>query len=129
MVMQRNEDVKWYVATRKDSGAHTVRNENYIANYEREYERIREFDTMEEAVLALAAREAADPKGNAHVDKSAIKVGKLRGDIKKGSLDDEDLRATIRAEIIAEGGLEKPPSSKAQAGPKTTKRSEVKTKE
>ena len=47
-----NTDVQWYVATRKDSGAHFVLNENYIEAYENEFERIREFDTVEEATEA-----------------------------------------------------------------------------
>ena len=120
MAVLTNEDVKWYVATRKDSGAHTVRNENYMEIYEREYERIREFDTVEEAVEACEIRQAADEKiSGPKVDKS-IKAAKIRGDIKAGSKEDEELRATIKAEIEEEQKAAKPPSSRgAKMGPKT----------
>jgi hypothetical protein len=120
MAVLTNEDVKWYVATRKDSGAHVVRNERYIEVYEREYERIREFDTIEEATEAYEIRVAADDKLKPNDDKSTIRAAKIRGDIKSGSREDEELRAKIKAEIEEEQKAAKPPSSRgAKMGPKT----------
>lgn len=121
----KNEHVLWYIGTRKDSGRHVVVNENYMERYEREFEGIREFDTVEEAREACDARiesdrefEASKGKGKAN-----IRAGKVRGDIKKGSKEDEILRAQIRSEIEAEMAAEKPPSSRgAKAGPRTAKR-------
>lgn len=125
MALQQNEDVKWYLLTRKEGGAHSVRNENYVAIYEREYERIREFDTIEEAKEALEVRIQADPKATGAKDQGKIKAAKIRGDITKGSVEDEDTRAAVRAEIMEElkkEGALKPPSSEATVGPKTRKR-------
>ena len=120
MAILRNEDVKWYVVTRKDTGAHSVRNENYMEIYEREYERIREFDTVEEAVEACEIRIAADEKTSAPKQDKSIKAAKIRGDIKSGSKEDEELRAQIKAEIEEEQKAAKPPSSRgAKMGPKT----------
>lgn len=124
MAVLTNEDVRWYVATRKDTGAHTVRNEKYMETYEREYERIREFDTVEEAVEARDIRQAADESIAApKIDKS-IKAAKIRGDIKSGSREDEELRAKIIAEHKAEEAkVAKPPSSRgAKMGAETAKR-------
>ena len=118
-----NEDVQWYVVTRKDSGAHFVLNENYVEAYEREFERVREFDTVEEAHVACAIRQAADTTQGKHKERKMIKAGKLRGEIKKGSKEDEDLRATIRAELLAElKAVEEPKSTGATIGPKTKAR-------
>ena len=130
-----NEDVKWYVATRKDSGAHSVKNENYMDAYEREYERIREFETVEEAVEACSIRQSAYSTHTKATESKMIKAGKLRGDIKKGSNEDEDVRAAMRAEILEELKKQeavKPPSSGATMGPATkkrTSRAKVKPKE
>ena len=123
MAKLQNSDVKWYVATRKNSGAHTVRNEIYMAKYEREYERIREFDTAEEAHEAYKIRCAADAKTEVNWDKTKLQAGHIRGDIKKGSLDDEDVRAQIKREIEAE--ITKGPGKTrgATMGPKTKARS------
>jgi len=121
MAIQTNKDVQWYVATRKDSGAHTVRNENYMEMYEREYERIREFDTVEEAVEACEIRKAADVSVGPVIGSKSIKAAKIRGDIKSGSKEDEELRAKIIAEHEAEQAkVAKPPSSRgAKMGSKT----------
>ena len=126
MAVLTNSDVKWYVVTRKDSGAHSVRNENYMEIYEREYERIREFDTVEEAVEACEIRQAADQRiSGPKVDKS-IKAAKIRGDIKGGSVEDEKLRAQIKAEIEEEQKASKPPSSRgAKMGPKTAAKTQA----
>ena len=126
-----NTDVQWYVATRKDSGAHFVLNENYIEAYENEFERIREFDTVEEATEAHKIREAADSKDTKKAERKLIKAGKLRGEIKKGSNEDEDVRAAMRAEILEELKQQeavKPPSSGASMGPATKKRTSRATK-
>lgn len=123
-------DVKWYVATRKGSGAHSVRNENYMEAYENEYERIREFETAEEAVEACNIRQAAEGLNAKRPESKMIKAGKLRGDIKGGSNEDEELRAKIRAEILEEQKSVKPPSSAAKVGAKTkarTTRAKAKT--
>lgn len=128
MAQLKNTDVAWYVATRKDSGAHSVRNEIYMENYEREYERIREFATVEEAVEACEIRCAADIKPDHVKSKAKLRAGKIRGDVKKGSKEDEDLRATIKAEVAAELKAEeavKPPSSQATTGPKTQARAKA----
>lgn len=127
MAQPTNDDVTWYVCTRKDSGGHFVLNENYVSNYENEFERIREFDSLEEANMALSARVEADVVLAPKSEKTKLKVAKIRGDIRKGSVDDEKTRATIRAEIEAEMKAEgislKPPSSAtAKVGPKTTAR-------
>jgi len=79
MAVLTNEDVRWYVATRKDTGAHTVRNEKYMETYEREYERIREFDTVEEAVEARDIRQAADESIAApKIELSLLRAEELR---------------------------------------------------
>lgn len=123
MAIMKNTDVKWYVATRKGSGAHCVRNEVYMANYEREYERIREFETLEDAYEAYVARCEADVPTQVDFDKTKLKAGHIRGDIKKGSLEDEDLRAQIKREIEAELSREIPEPKGAKMGPKTKARS------
>ena len=120
-----SDDLKWYTATRRDSKAHVVINEIYMEKHEREFERIREFDTAEEAVAAYEAREMADralldQKGK----KTRIAAAKVRGDIKKGSMEDEALRARmkeeLRAELMAE--MADKPTSGAASGPKTRAR-------
>ena len=125
------DDVQWYVVTRKDTKAHFVLNEKYVAVYEQEFERIREFDTVGEATAAHAIREAADDKGTTGKDRKLLQLGKLRGDIKKGSVEDEDVRAAIRKEIMEEmkaADAIKPPSSEATVGPKSKARTKA-TKE
>lgn len=124
MALLTNEDVQWYVATRKDTGAHTVRNEKYMEIYEREYERIREFDTMEEATEACKIRQAADEKIQEPKADKKIRAAKIRGDIKSGSKEDEELRAKIIAEHEEEKAkVAKPPSSRgAKMGKATAKR-------
>lgn len=96
------EDYLWYVVTNKDTGTHQVRNEFHVAKYENEYVKIREFDTNSEAQEALAAREANDPIKGPRPGRENIIDGKIRGDIKKGSVADEDIRAKLKAEIMAE---------------------------
>lgn len=100
----RNEDVLWYVATRRDSGAHWILNENYMEDYQDEFERIREFEDVEDAKVALEARKAADLEmnGEKFKEKKKLRVSKIRGDVRKGSLEDEELRSKIRAELEAE---------------------------
>ena len=123
MAQLTNEDVRWYVGTRKDSGAHVVRNEIYMESYEREYERLREFDTLEEAVEACEIRKAADVQPTLTRKQASLKAGKIRGDVKSGSREDEELRAKIKAEVEEELKVTKPPSSRgAKMGPKTTKK-------
>jgi len=101
-VKQSNEDVQWYVGTRRDSQSHVVINENYMAAYEGEFERIREFDTIDDATKALAARIAADEVHEPILGKERLRSAKIRGDIRKGSVMDEEVRAQIRAELKAE---------------------------
>ena len=121
MAVLKNDDVQWYVATRKDTGAHSVRNEIYMETYEREYERIREFPTVEEAIEACEIRQAADTKPHELRTKGKLRAGKIRGDVKGGSKEDEELRAKIKAEVEEEIKTEKPPSSRgAKMGPKTS---------
>ena len=49
----------YYIATRKDTGAHFLFNgPEYLENYERYFERIREFDDLDEAKAALASTTA-----------------------------------------------------------------------
>ena len=116
-----NEDVMWYVATRKDSGAHFLLNENYIEKYENEFERIREFDTMDDAKLAYDARENADVK-MVKKEKKRIHVSKVRGDIRKGTLEDEEIRARMKAEIEEEISLKTPSEEAKVAKPKRASR-------
>ena len=126
MAVLTNDDVRWYVGTRKDTGAHTVRNEIYMENYEREYERLREFDTVEEAIEACEIRQAADVKPDMVREKGKLRAGKLRGDVKEGSKEDEELRATIKAEVEAEIKASRPPSSRgAKMGAKTAAKTQA----
>lgn len=120
MAMPGNTDVTWYLVTRKGSNAHFVFNENYIANYESEFERIREFDSLEEANAALAARKSADEVHRKPTQLKKLRSAKVRGDIKKGSIPDEDVRAQVRAEIEAEIAIES-----AKAGKPTAKAKEA----
>lgn len=117
----RNEDVMWYVATRKDSGAHHLLNEYYIEEYEDEFVRIREFDTLEEAKEALDKREEADAEKVVRKRKK-IAVSKVRGDIRKGSVEDEEIHAKMQKEIMeAEETVTKVPSSKKTTRPTKNK--------
>lgn len=105
----------------------------YLDVYERDFERIREFDTIEDAKKALAARDKVE-SDQAEIERASkkaknLRVGKIRGDIQKGSVEDEEVRSKIRAELMAEIALEKEAdaaagkgTSKAVVGPKTTKR-------
>jgi len=102
MALQGNTEVAWYLATRKDCKRHMVVNENYIENYDTEFERIREYDSLEDANEALALRIEADAVSNPKAEKTKIKVSKIRGDIRKGNLDEERLRAQIRKELELE---------------------------
>lgn len=123
---------EYYIATRKETGAHFLfHGPNYLEQYEREFERIREFADLDEAKKALAARESVEHSAKLKALKEKqgerLKVGKLRGDITKGSVEDEELRAKIRAELeeelrsqIAETNAK---TSRAKVGPKTAKRS------
>lgn len=109
-----SEDV-FYVATRKDSGGHWLFNgPEYLENYENEFERIREFDTLEDAQKALKARESVEAKERDEARRAKARkniiASKVRGDIRKGSVDDEELRAKIKAELEAEMvGMPAPP--------------------
>lgn len=86
----KNTDVMWYVATRKDTGAHYLLNEFYIEDYEHEFIRIREFEDIEEAKAALEARKEADIREmSIETPRKNIRVSKIRGDIRRGSVDDE----------------------------------------
>lgn len=121
----------WYVATRKESGGNFLfHGADYLENYEREFERIREFDSLEEAQKALATRDAATRKARNEKMLSKVKknirAGKLRGDIRKGSVEDEETRAKIRAEILEELAQEdqEEPTKGASVGPKTRSRKE-----
>lgn len=106
MAMLTNEDVTWYVATRKGTGAHFLLNEYYIENYEQEFMRIREFDSIEEAKAALDAREEADRlKKVKELPKKKIRASKVRGDIRKGSLEEETFEQNLvelQEEVVAQ---------------------------
>jgi len=121
MALLRNEDVQWYLATRKDCKRHMVVNENYIDNYDTEFERIREYDSLEEANEALAFRIEADAISNPKVEKARIKVSKIRGDIRKGNIDEERLRAQIRKEMELEGAISLTEAAPEAAPEKTTR--------
>lgn len=128
-----DDELKWYVATRRDSKAHCIFNENYLEEYANEFERIREYDTAEEAKEAYDARVKADSivKSETKV-KSRIASAKVRGDIKKGSMEDEALREQIKAElrIELEAELNKSKDTGAATmGAKTRARSSKKTEE
>lgn len=134
MALQRNEDVAWYVATRKGSGNHLVVNENYIEDYENEFERIREYDTLADAQEALAIRQEADLENKPKSEKQKIKVSKIRGDIRKGNIDEDRLRAQIRKEMELEQlqltiGAEKEVEAPAPAKKAPVKRTTKPTKE
>ena len=110
------EDLMWYVATRKDSKANFMFNENYLENYENEFENIREFDTPEDARAAYDAREAADREMlETTAPKTKIKAGKIRGEIRRGSLDEEEMRNRLRKEIEAEMALKTPSEAAKEA--------------
>lgn len=129
MALPTNDDVMWYVGTRKDSGAHWILNENYMEDYQDEFERIREFDTAEEAKKAYDARKAADAAlVPAKKGKEKLRVSKIRGDIRKGSLEDEALREKIKAEIKAEMAAESAPVEEAPAPKRKTSTRPTKAK-
>lgn len=120
----------WYVATRKDSGGHHLfHGPDYLEAYEREFERIREFDDLDEAKKALAARESVEYQRKIEAQKEKvrknIRASKVRGDIRKGSVEDEELRARIKAELMAEMAVEEETAkaTKSNTGPKTRARS------
>ena len=122
--------MKWYVGTRKDSKANHIVNENYMERYDSEFENIREFDTAQDARVAYDARNQADREMKEEATpKTAIKVAKVRGDIRKGSVDEEQMRNRLRKEIEAEMAI-KTPSEAAKATksppPKNTKPSKEK---
>ena len=117
-----SEDLKWYVGTRRDSKAHVMVNSNYMEAYESEFERIREFDTPEEAMEAYKVRELVDREERSGYSGSKIAAAKVRGDIKKGSMEDEDLRTKLKAELRAELMAEEETGA-ATMGKKTTARS------
>jgi len=127
-----DDELKWYVATRKDSKAHVVINGNYMEKYEREFERIREFDNADEACEAYNVRCMVDKELDAKTKKKgSIAAGKVRGDIRKGSIEDEKLRSTLKEELRIEL-MKEIETGKATAGPKTrarTVRSKAKDKE
>jgi len=124
------EQEVYYIATRKDSGAHHLFiGPDYLERYEREFERIREFESLEDAKSALASRETTDRKAANELKRPKsknIRAGKLRGDIRKGSLDEEDVRAKLRAEIEAELRAEleakEVAGNSGKMGPKTSQR-------
>lgn len=117
----RNEDVLWYVATRRDTGAHYVLSEVYIEEYEREFERIREYNTIEDAKAAYEKRLDEDAKVK---PKRTVKVSKVRGEIRKGESEQEimdRLREEVRMELLSEANdipMKKAPARKPAAKPK-----------
>lgn len=126
-----DDELRWFVATRRDSKAHCVFNENYLNDYHREFERVREFKSAEEAVAAYEARCEADlTEVQRKSRRGKIAAAKIRGDIKEGSMEDEALRAQLKAELKAELEAElalTTDDGSATTGPKTRARSKAKT--